>query len=225
MKPRSVAAVLFDLDGTLLDSAPDLMAAMNRLLAGLHRKPVDPLAFSASVSKGSRAMLAIAFPDLDIAEHERMLPEFLELYRADIATHSRAYPGIPEFLSHLQTRGIPWAIVTNKPEALARAVLAAMSWSIGCATLVGGDTLPVKKPDPEPLRLACRTMAVDPVDCVYVGDDLRDIVAARSCGMRSVVALWGYRDPVDDPNDWRADAMAESPGDLLRAAQLAATPA
>jgi len=220
MTRRPVAAVLFDLDGTLLDSAPDLMAAMNGLLARHGRAAVVPTGFRAMVSRGSRAMLAVAFPDLDAAAHERMLPEFLARYAADIAAHSRAFDGIPELLASLQANAVPWAVVTNKPAALARAVLAAMPWAGACATLVGGDTLTVKKPDPAPLRLACATLAVAPSACLYVGDDERDIVAARACGMRSVAALWGYRDAADDPAQWGADALVATPQELLQSGLL-----
>lgn len=210
------AAVLFDLDGTLVDSAPDLMAAMNRLLALHGGGAVEPDSFRATVSKGSRAMLKLAFPALDTEARERLLPDFLALYASDVARHSRAFEGVPELLSALQMRGVPWAVVTNKPAALAHAVMAAMPWARGCATLVGGDTLPVKKPDPAPLQLACTTMAVAPATCVYIGDDERDILAARACGMRSVAALWGYRDADEDPSQWGADLLAASPAELLR---------
>lgn len=213
---QTYAAVLFDLDGTLVDSAPDLMAAMNRLLARHARPVVEPVAFRAVVSKGSRAMLAIAFPDIEVAAREALLPEFLALYADDIAGLTRTFEGVPELLALLQAQAVPWAIVTNKPVALAQAVLATMPWADACATLVGGDTLAVKKPDPAPLRLACATLGVQPEQCIYVGDDERDILAARACGMPSVAALWGYRDAGDDPACWGADMLAASPRELLQ---------
>lgn len=217
---KPCAAVLFDLDGTLVDSAPDLQAAMNRLLAQHARPTVDPTGFRAVVSKGSRAMLAVAFPDRDAAAREALLPEFLALYADDIAGLTRTFDGVPELLALLQAHAVPWAVVTNKPVALARAVLAAMPWADGCATLVGGDTLAVKKPDPAPLRLACATLGVAPEECIYIGDDERDILAARACGMPSVAALWGYRDAGDDPARWGADALAASPRELLHSTWL-----
>lgn len=217
MTRPNCAAVLFDLDGTLIDSAPDLLAAMNRLLAREGRPAVDAVAFRAAVSKGGHAMLAVAFPDADGAAQAQRLSVFVALYGEHIAEHSRAFAGITEVLAALEAARVPWAVVSNKAEVMARALLAAMPWAASCATVVGGDTLPVKKPDPAPLRLACAAMGVPPEACVYVGDDERDVLAARACGMKAVAALWGYRGVDERPLAWGADALVAAPLGLLAA--------
>ena len=121
----------------------------------------------------------------------------------------------PPCRSCVRATGCRWGIVTNKPEALARALMPLLGWESRCAVLVGGDTLPTRKPDPAPLLHAARLAGVDPADCAYVGDDARDIVAAQAAGMPSVVALWGYRLDDDDPVAWQGDVMVDTAEDLL----------
>lgn len=220
MRTPNCAAVLFDLDGTLIDSAPDLLAAMNRLVLREGRGEVGPIAFRAAISKGGHAMLAVAFPDCAAEARERLLPAFLELYGEHIADHSHAFAGITDVLAALEAARVPWAVVSNKAEAMVHALLAAMPWATACATVVGGDTLPVKKPDPAPLRLACAALGVAPEACVYVGDDERDVQAARACNMKAVAALWGYRGADEHPFEWGADALVAQPLDLLAAGIL-----
>lgn len=215
MSRPDCAAVLFDLDGTLVDSARDLMAAMNRLLAREGRPSVEPMAFRAVVSKGGRAMLALAFPDLDPGDREALLPDFLDLYGEHIADHTRAFDGIVEVLETLRAQNIPWAVVSNKAEAMVYRLLAHMPWATACAGVIGGDTLSVRKPHPEPLLEACRRLRVAAVDCVYVGDDERDVQAALAAGMKSVVALWGYRAPDERPTEWGAQTLIDLPRALL----------
>lgn len=201
-------AVLFDLDGTLVDSAPDLARAANRVLADHGRPPVAYERLRAVVSKGGRAMLAVSFPDLDEAACEALLPRFLRYYGEALAVDSRLFDGIGALLDGLEARGLPWGIVTNKPEGLARGVIDGFGWSARCAVLVGGDTLPTRKPDPAPLHHACAALGIAPADALYVGDDLRDVQAARAAGMPCVAALWGYREDGEDPRAWGADRVA-----------------
>ncbi|TXK65821.1 HAD-IA family hydrolase [Alkalisalibacterium limincola] len=181
-------AVLFDLDGTLVDSAFDLHAAMVNLMRSEGRAPPPLEQFRRVVSKGARAMLALSYPDLDEdAREQRVLP-FLEHYAVTVEDNPGAYNGIAQVLEAIEASGAQWGIVTNKPEALARRVVSAMGWDTRSAVLVGGDTLPVKKPDPGTLLHACKQLGVAPPNCVYVGDDERDIVAARqpeSCPLPS----------------------------------------
>ena len=201
----SLKAVLFDLDGTLADTAPDLIAAVNRIVLEEGRTPLPDAALRPLVSKGGRALLSRAFPDLDEAAREPLLPRFLAAYAEALAVHTRPFPGIEPLLVGIEARGWVWGIVTNKPEGLARGVVAGLGWSTRSRALVGGDTLSVRKPAPEPLWLAASQLGVDPAACLYVGDDARDIEAAKSAGMPSVAALWGYREAHENPCDWGAD--------------------
>lgn len=213
--PRFPKLVLFDLDGTLLDSAPDFVATINALRAARGSRGISLDALRPHVSRGSRAMLAAAFPELDAESREAMVPAFLAQYRLELARHGAPFDGIPALLDAIEATGCRWGIVTNKPEALARLLLPLLGWDTRCAVLVGGDTLAVNKPDPEPLLHAARMFGVDAGDCAYVGDDARDIAAARAAAMHSVVALWGYRGEDENPADWLGDIMAASPIDLF----------
>ncbi|MCW0437173.1 phosphoglycolate phosphatase [Xanthomonas sacchari] len=210
--------VLFDLDGTLLDSAPDLLAAANALLAEHGRAALTLAQLRPVVSKGARAMLGVAFPDLPAAQRDALIPAFLRHYEALIGRHSQPFDGIPELLQRLEEAGSVWGIVTNKPEVLALLILPQLQWEQRCAVLIGGDTLPERKPHPLPLQVAAQRLSVAPQEVVYVGDDERDILAARAAGMASVAVLWGYRLDEDDPLAWRADAMVAAPAELYDAA-------
>lgn len=210
--------VLFDLDGTLLDSAPDMLAAGNVLRAdqGLAAMSLEEL--RPHVSKGARAMLAAAFPALDGPQRDALIPAFLAQYERELARHGSPFDGIEALLGAIEADGGRWGIVTNKPEYLARQLLPMLGWDTRCAVLIGGDTLPQRKPHPLPLLHAAQMLFVEPRDCAYVGDDERDIVAARAADMPSVVALWGYRTEDDDPSEWGGDVMVDAPRDLLDAA-------
>ena len=216
-------AVLFDLDGTLLDSAPDMLAVANRMRAERGRGPMPLEELRAHVSKGSRAMLGAAFPDYDNDRRDALVPEFLDLYERELGLHGAPFDGIEPMLAALEAAGRPWGIVTNKPEYLARKLIPLLGWERRCAVLIGGDTLAVRKPDPLPLTTAAQQIGIDPADCVYVGDDERDILAARAAGMASVVALWGYRLAEDDPVAWQGDVLVEAPSALVRADAWPAT--
>jgi len=216
--PRFPRAVLFDLDGTLLDSAPDMLAALN-IMRGERGLPAMTLAqLRPHVSRGARAMAAAAFPDVDPARREAWIPAFLDHYQAQLGRHCAPFEGIEPMLQALELAGSPWGIVTNKPEYLARQLLPLLGWQGRCAVLIGGDTLAARKPDPLPLQVAAGRIGVAPGDCAYVGDDERDIVAARAAGMPSVVALWGYRLAEDDPCAWQGDVLVEQPLALCAAA-------
>lgn len=215
---RFPRAALFDLDGTLLDSAPDMLATAN-LLRQAHGLPPMRLAqIRPHVSKGSRAMLAAAFPHIETAAREAMVPQFLETYLQQLGRHSVLFADIEAMLAALEADGAAWGIVTNKPEYLAREILPQLGWETRCAVLIGGDTLAEKKPHPLPLLVAAERMGFVPTQCVYVGDDERDIQAARAAGMPSIAALWGYRQDHEDPAEWGADVSLESPSELLDSA-------
>ena len=216
-------AALFDLDGTLLDSAPDMLAVANRMRAARGVGPMPLDALRPHVSKGARAMLGAAFPELDAAGRDGLVGEFLDLYEAELGLHGAPFAGVEAMLAKLEAVGCAWGIVTNKPEYLARKLMPLLGWETRCAVLIGGDTLAARKPDPLPLTVAAQRIGLAAADCVYVGDDERDILAARAAGMASVAALWGYRLDNDDPLSWRADVMLETPTQLLEPGAWPAT--
>jgi phosphoglycolate phosphatase len=202
---------LFDLDGTLLDSAPDMLAVVNQMRADQGRAPMPLDELRPVVSKGARAMLGAAFPDIDTATRESWVPDFLARYERELGRHGEPFPGIEPMLAALEADGCVWGIVTNKPEYLARKLMPLLGWESRCAVLIGGDTLGARKPDPLPLLHAARELGFEPAQAVYVGDDERDIVAARAAGMPSVVALWGYRLAEDTPESWLGDVLVDAP--------------
>lgn len=207
--------VLFDLDGTLLDSAPDMVEAIN-ILRRRHGEPDMPHdTMRAHVSKGARAMIGASFGHLDPDAREALVKPFLDAYEGILGRHCVLFDGIADMLEALEADGVRWGIVTNKPEYLAKQLMPILGWSERCGVLIGGDSLPERKPHPLPLLHSAEVIGVAAQDCVYVGDDERDIVAARAAGMPSIVALWGYRLPGVDPLDWRGDTMIEQPHELL----------
>ncbi len=223
-RARFPRGVLFDLDGTLLDSAPDMLATINRMRAARGKAPMVLAALRPHVSRGARAMAAAAFPEVPPERVPELVPEFLAIYREELGRHGAAFPGIEALLAALEADGVRWGIVTNKPHALARDLLPGLGWATRSAVLVGGDSLAERKPHPLPLLHAAQALALPAGECVYVGDDRRDIDAARAAGMPSVVALWGYRLDDDDPVAWQGDVMIDAPQRLLDAAAWPAAP-
>ncbi|MFT3898471.1 MAG: phosphoglycolate phosphatase [Thermomonas sp.] len=206
---------LFDLDGTLLDSAPDMVATINRMRERRGQGPMPLAELRPHVSRGSRAMSAAAFPELGGDVPDELVREFLDTYEYELGRHGQPFDGVPGLLDALEAAGGQWGIVTNKPEYLARQLMPLLGWETRCAVLVGGDTLPERKPHPLPLLHAAEMLGIDVVDSTYVGDDARDIEAARAAGMRSIVALWGYRLPGERPAEWGGDVLVESVPELL----------
>lgn len=207
--------VLFDLDGTLLDSAPDMLATVNRMRAARGREPMLLADLRPHVSRGSRAMSAAAFPEIGGDVPPAMIREFLDTYEEELGGCSAPFEGVAELLAAIEDDGARWGIITNKPEYLARQAMPLLGWESRCAILLGGDTLPERKPHPLPLLHAAEALGVVVADCAYVGDDRRDIEAARAAGMHSVVALWGYRQDGEDPTAWGGDVLLDAPRDLL----------
>lgn len=217
MSPRFPAVALFDLDGTLLDSAPDMLATVNAMRAARGIAPMPLHALRPFVSRGARAMSSVAFPDWDAEAVAAAVPEFLQVYAGELGKHGQPFDGIDAMLDALEAAGSRWGIVTNKPEGLARDLLPILGWHARHGVLIGGDSLAERKPHPLPLLHAAEVMGARPEDCVYVGDDARDIAAARAAGMRSIVAMWGYRVPDDDPVAWGGDLLVDHPTDLVDA--------
>ena len=214
-RTRFPEVALFDLDGTLLDSAPDMLATVNAMRG---RRGIAPMVLAdirPFVSRGARAMTGAAFPAWNGDEVAAAVPEFLDLYAAELGKHCAPFAGIPELLDALEAQGSRWGIVTNKPEKLARDLMPLLGWDTRCAVLIGGDSLPERKPHPLPLLHSAEVLGVAPSRCVYVGDDRRDIESARAAGMPSIAALWGYRMDGDEPAAWGAEVMVDAPHDLL----------
>lgn len=215
MGNRIVEAVLFDLDGTLVDSAPDLLDVLGRMRADRGLQPVDYSARAHMANRGAAGLLAMGFdanPEIDQAELRR---EFLDLYRAQCFRLSCLYDGVQALLEQLGELGIPWGVVTNKPGDLAREVMAQSGWLERCACLVGGDTLPVAKPDPAPVRRALETIGAPPDRTLMIGDDPRDIQAGRAAGTVTAAAGWGYLEPGVDVSVFEADHVVSRPLEVL----------
>jgi 2-phosphoglycolate phosphatase len=210
-----IRAVLFDLDGTLLDTAPDLIRAVNRLRLQHGLAAVPPAVVRPFVSKGGRAMIQAAFHDWDEAARAPLLQPFLDLYREEIVVDTCLFEGFGATLAALEARGLALAIVTNKPEWLTTAVLAETGLDRRFDVVICGDTLPEKKPHPAPVLEACRRLGMAPAEAVMVGDDQRDIDAALAAGTRSIAVRFGYAGVEERIDEWRADAVIDAPAALI----------
>lgn len=211
-----LAAVLFDLDGTLLDTADDLGAALNYVLAKYNKPVVAAKYYRPIASDGALGLLNLGFGE-DIAQYdyESLRQQFLDYYEQNIADHTCLYPGVAELLQQLEDNNIPWGIITNKPEGLTKTLMPYYPEFANCAVMVGGDTLVKRKPDPEPILYACQQINVDNQHCFYVGDALRDIQAGNSALMKTFVANWGYILADENCQTWQADHIINTPTDLL----------
>jgi len=211
------AAVLFDLDGTLIDTAPDMGGALNNLLREEGRAPLPIEAIRPYVSQGGLVLTQLGFGDsVSAAEIEPLRQRFLQHYLAIIADDSRLFAGYDAILDDLEARLIPWGIVTNKPEWLTHPLLEQLGLSSRSAVVIGGDTLAERKPHPMPLQEAAARIGVDVRDCIYVGDDERDIVAGRAAQMKTLVAAYGYIEDADAIIGWNADGVINSPAELMQ---------
>ncbi len=211
-----IKTVLFDLDGTLADTAPDLAAALNavRQAKGEPALPFEKI--RPAVSHGGKALIEVGFnlsPDSDEAETLRL--QLLDHYRDNIANHTRLFPGMEEVLDHIEQSGANWGVVTNKPGWLTEPLMAELGLQPRAACIISGDTLNERKPHPAPLLHACELAGSQPEDCVYIGDAERDIMAGKRAGMHTLLALFGYLDESDQPHEWGADASVESPQAIL----------
>jgi N-acetyl-D-muramate 6-phosphate phosphatase len=210
----SLAAVLLDLDGTLVDTAPDLVAVLNRLLRESGR-PRMPYAIARNeVSNGASGLLRLGLGKTggSVEEVERLRPRFLEIYAGHLANGSRLFIGLND-LDDIGSR-FKLGVVTNKPDAYTKPLLATMDLTPRVASVVSGDRLPQRKPDPAPLRLAASELGLPANRCVYVGDAPRDIEAGRAAGMATIAAAYGYIRPSEDPYAWGADVVIRRPNDL-----------
>ena len=209
-------AVLFDLDGTFADTAPDLAYALNRVLESNGREPKPFDAIRPHVSHGGMALIRFGF-DMDPTETEfdGLRRSLLDVYQNNIARETRLFPGMLELIESLEQRDIPWGIVTNKPAWLTDPLMAELGFSERAHCIISGDTTAHAKPHPEPILHACRLLGIDPADCWYLGDAQRDIDAGLAAGTRTLVAGFGYLAEQDDPLSWGADGIIEHPLETL----------
>ncbi len=206
-------AMLFDLDGTLADTAPDLAAAANRMRTLRGLAPVSLDLLRPVASHGARGLLRVAFEKTpEDADYEALRVEFLACYEAALAVDSRLFDGMPDVLDALEARGVAWGIVTNKAMRYTKPLTEWLGLATRAGAIVGGDTTPFAKPHPAPLLHAARLLDLPPSACIYVGDDPRDIVAGRAAGMHTVAAGWGYGEA---PLRWDADVLLQHPRDLM----------
>lgn len=211
-----IKAVLFDLDGTFADTAPDLAYALNHVRRAHGLAPL-PLATTRPVtSHGARGLLEVGF-DIkpDDPGYDALREEFLAVYAENLCRETRLFAGMPELLDALEVRSLPWGIVTNKQERYTLPLLEQLGVRDRAACVIGGDTTGMSKPHPEPLLAASRALKVKPVACIYVGDDRRDVEAGRAAGMKSAVAGWGYLNG-GEAESWNADWTLKNPQELLR---------
>jgi len=208
-------AALFDFDGTFADTAPDLAAAVNAMRTKRGLEPLPAAAVRPYASMGARGLLRIGFGmTSEHAEYSAMKDEFLDNYAAAICVHTRLFPGMTELVGQLAARRIAWGIVTNKATRFTSRLVDELRVTPAC--VVCGDSTPHLKPHPAPLLLAAKNLELAPADCVYVGDDLRDIQAARAAGMRCVAVDYGYHGADNPgPETWNADAIISHPRELL----------
>jgi phosphoglycolate phosphatase len=206
-----VEAVLFDLDGTLADTAPDMARTVNEMRTRRGLAPVAAQVVRPHVSKGARGMLMAAFDmTTEHPDFPAMREEFLDIYAGNLVVDSVLFPGVATLLDHLDAEGIAWGVVTNKFERFARPLLHQMGLGMRAGVIVGGDTCGKAKPFPDPLLFAAEKLGVDPARALYVGDDERDVQAARAAGMPVVVAAYGYLGDGLPPQQWQADAIVDS---------------
>lgn len=212
-----VQAVLFDLDGTLVDSAPDLGAAADkmRIDRGMPSLPFD--LYRPMAGAGARGMIDVAFGlTPEHADYVALRDEFFANYAQNLTQNTYAFDGVHELIANLEALGLPWGVVTNKSARFTDPLTRAMPLFASARTIISGDTTAHAKPHPEPLFEAARQLSVDPARCVYVGDDERDIVAGLAAGMGTVAAIYGYLVPEADPAKWGAHSTINSPGALLQ---------
>jgi phosphoglycolate phosphatase len=208
--------VLFDLDGTLIDTAPDLGYALNAMRAGRGMAPIGQAAIRSQASHGSQGLIRLGF---GVAHGEpefaALRQEFLDIYARHLVERSALFPGVAEMLAGLEHAGLGWGIVTNKPSRYTEPLLDHLGLGRRAACIVSGDTCAHPKPHPEPMLHACRVAGAEPGDCLYVGDAERDIQAARAVGMPALVAMYGYLADDDQPESWGAHGYIDSPAALL----------
>lgn len=220
---NGVQAVLFDLDGTFADTAADLARALNRVREEHGLAPLPASIARPHTSAGARGLLKAGFGVTpEEPGYAALRDRFLDFYEQELCVDTRLFDGIPDLLARIRLRKLPWGIVTNKGKRFSEPLLRLLAVDHLAACVVSGDSTPHIKPHPAPLLLAASLLSVAAADCIYIGDDLRDVQAARAAGMRVVVAGWGYLGAGEDPRGWEADAVISHPLQILEFLQDAA---
>ena len=210
-------AVLFDMDGTLLDTAPDFIAICQAMLAERGFPRVDDKLIRDEISGGAKAMVSAAFAmSPDAPEFEALRLEFLARYQTDCAVHTKLFDGMAELLADIEKANLIWGVVTNKPVRFAQPIMEQLGLSERSALLICPDHVTKSKPDPEPLLLACKMLDLDPASVLFVGDDLRDIESGRDAGTKTAAVRYGYIHPHHNPDHWGADVVVNHPLELRR---------
>lgn len=210
------ACVLFDLDGTLVDTGPDLAWALNAMLQRHGRAPLDYAAIRPVASHGTPGLLGLGFGlTPDAPEFASLRQEYLALYEQTGYARSLLFKGLAETLAWLESHGRPWGVVTNKPARFTGPLMAALSLDTRAACIVSGDSATAPKPDPAPMRMACELAGIAPQHCLYVGDAARDVEAAHAVAMPCAIAAWGYIGHDDQPDKWGAELSFATPLALL----------
>ena len=213
----NVQAVLFDLDGTLIDSAPDLGAAADKMRVDRGLPSLPAALYRPMAGAGARGMIDVAFGlTPEHANFAALREEFFSNYEQCLTQSTYAFDGVQELIAQLVALDLPWGVVTNKSSRFTDPLTRAMPLFVSARAVVSGDTTPHSKPHPEPLFEAARRLGIDPARCLYVGDDERDIVAGLAAGMGTVAATYGYLGEKSDPAQWGAHATINSPGALLQ---------
>jgi 2-phosphoglycolate phosphatase len=219
---QQIEAVLFDLDGTLIDSAPDLGAAADKMRVDRGMSSLPLAHYRPMAGAGARGMLGVAFGlTPEHADFGALKEEFFTNYEACMTERTYAFDGVAELIAQISAAGLKWGVVTNKSARFTLPLTRQMPLFSSAQTIVSGDTTPHAKPHPAPLLEAARQLQVEPARCVYVGDDERDIVAGRAAGMPTVAAAYGYLGATADTQGWKADATIGSPSALLNLLRMA----
>ncbi|MDD2722508.1 MAG: HAD-IA family hydrolase [Methylovulum sp.] len=212
----NLSCVLFDLDGTLVDTAPDLIACLNKSFHHHGYGMVAPETIKPFISFGAAAMIKDSLGNtVTDEEQDAILATMLDFYQNNIAEHSEFFTNMPDILAAIEERGLKWGVVTNKRERFTLPLMAALQLSDRAACIISGDTTAYPKPHSEPMLEACRRAAVQAHECVYIGDAPHDITAGKNVQMKTLAAVYGYLKPDDQPETWGADALITTPGQIL----------
>ena len=213
---QTAVAVFFDLDGTLVDTAPDMVATLQELQREHGIREISYEHGRVNVSNGAAGLLRAGFPEWDEDRRQQLVPMYIERYKPRVAQDTRVFAGLSDLLDELDEQGCPWGVVTNKPAHLTEPLMQSLALAHRSAATVSGDTLEERKPHPAPLLHACELANVDPATTLYVGDAQRDIEAGNAAGMITIAATYGYIVSDDDPLQWEADLIAADTTDLAQ---------